>query len=113
MQPSRASANVLPTTGWPAIGISVPGVKIRMRTSVSGRSRAGHERRLGKTDLAGDLLHGLAGKAGRIGKDGELVAAEAAIGEDVVVEVPIPGNAHARMFILSFTVHGLPFTCLR
>ena len=38
--PSRASANVLPTTGWPAIGISVPGVKIRMRTSVSGRSAA-------------------------------------------------------------------------
>ncbi len=36
--PSRASANVLPTTGWPAIGSSVPGVKIRMRTSVSGRS---------------------------------------------------------------------------
>ena len=36
--PSRASANVLPTTGWPAIGISLPGVKIRMRTSVSGRS---------------------------------------------------------------------------
>ncbi len=38
--PSRASAKMLPTTGCPAIGISVPGVKIRMRTSVSGPSDA-------------------------------------------------------------------------
>ena len=38
MTPSCASANVLPITGWPAIGSSLPGVKIRMRISVSGRS---------------------------------------------------------------------------
>ncbi|RPI57713.1 MAG: hypothetical protein EHM55_00860 [Acidobacteria bacterium] len=37
-RPSRARANVLPTTGWPAMGISVPVVKIRMRTSLSARS---------------------------------------------------------------------------
>ena len=29
-----ASANVLPMVGWPAIGTSRPGVKIRIRTSV-------------------------------------------------------------------------------
>ena len=58
---------------------------------------AGHERRLRKADLAGDLLHRPRRQSGRLGKDGELVAAEAAIGEDVVVEVPVAGNAHARM----------------
>jgi hypothetical protein len=36
--PVRASANVLPIVGWPAIGSSSPGVKIRIRTSVSVRS---------------------------------------------------------------------------
>ena len=85
MAPSRASANVLPTTGWPAIGISVPGVKMRMRTSVSGRSAWRDERRFCKADLAGDLLHGLRRKARRLRKDRELVAAEPAVGEDVVV----------------------------
>ena len=38
MTPARASANVLPIVGWPAIGSSSPGVKMRIRTSVSGRS---------------------------------------------------------------------------
>ena len=38
MTPARASANVVPMVGWPAIGISSPGVKIRMRTSVPGVS---------------------------------------------------------------------------
>ena len=33
MTPSADSANVLPITGWPAIGSSSPGVKIRMRMS--------------------------------------------------------------------------------
>jgi hypothetical protein len=33
-----ASANVLPIVGWPAIGISTYGVKMRMRTSVPGAS---------------------------------------------------------------------------
>ena len=37
-KPVCASANVLPTVGWPAIGISWSGVKIRMRTSVPGDS---------------------------------------------------------------------------
>ena len=71
---------------------------------------AGHERRLGKTDFAGDLLHGRRRQSGSLRKDGKLVAAKAAVGEYVVVDVPIPGNAHARMFILSFTVHRLPLT---
>ena len=36
--PVRASAKVLPIVGWPAIGSSWPGVKIRMRTSVPALS---------------------------------------------------------------------------
>ena len=36
--PARASANVLPIVGCPAIGSSSPGVKIRIRTSVSACS---------------------------------------------------------------------------
>ena len=38
MTPVRASANVLPIVGWPAIGSSSPGVKMRIRTSVPGSS---------------------------------------------------------------------------
>ena len=38
MTPVRASANVVPMVGWPAIGSSSPIVKMRMRTSVSCRS---------------------------------------------------------------------------
>ena len=41
IRPVCASANVLPIVGWPAIGSSTPGVKIRMRTSVSAARRAG------------------------------------------------------------------------
>ena len=40
MRPSRASANVVPMVGWPAIGNSSPGVKIRTRASVPGVSAA-------------------------------------------------------------------------
>ena len=36
--PDRASANVLPMVGWPAIGSSSAGVKMRIRTSVPGPS---------------------------------------------------------------------------
>ena len=36
--PARASANVVPIVGCPAIGSSSPGVKIRIRASVPGRS---------------------------------------------------------------------------
>ena len=38
MTPLSASANVVPMVGWPAIGSSLPGVKMRIRMSVSGRS---------------------------------------------------------------------------
>ncbi len=38
--PDRASANVLPMTGCPAIGISEPGVKMRIRVSVAPSSGA-------------------------------------------------------------------------
>ena len=66
-----------------------------------GALGCGDERRFGKADLAGDLLHGLRRQARRLRKDRELVAAEPAIGEHVVVQVPVAGNAHARMFILA------------
>ena len=65
----------------------------------------GHERGLGKTNLACDLLHRPGAQAGGVRKDRELVAAEPAIGEHVVMEIPVAGNAHARMFILTFTVY--------
>ena len=89
MTPARASANVLPIVGWPAIGSSSPGVKIRMRTSVSALLRRQHERRLGKIHLLGDRLHRLGGQAAAVEEDGELVAAEEVVGEDVVVKVAV------------------------
>ncbi len=36
--PESASAKVVPMVGWPAIGNSAPGVKMRMRMSVPGVS---------------------------------------------------------------------------
>ena len=39
--PVCASANVLPIVGWPAIGISLQGVKMRIRMSVPGAPPAG------------------------------------------------------------------------
>jgi energy-coupling factor transporter ATP-binding protein EcfA2 len=36
--PLRASANVVPIVGWPAVGSSSPGVKMRRRASVPGCS---------------------------------------------------------------------------
>ncbi len=38
--PSCASANVVPIVGWPAMGNSEPGVKIRMRMSVPAVSES-------------------------------------------------------------------------
>ena len=86
MTPSIASANVLPIVGCPAIGSSSPGVKIRIRTSPP---RSG-----GKMNVDSEKAISLAmrcicvgGQSLRLGKHGELIAFEAAIGEDVEVEV--------------------------
>ena len=94
MTPLRASANVLPMVGWPAIGSSAPGVKMRIRTSVSGRSG-------GSTNVVSEKFISLAiacivlgRQAAAVEKDRQLVAAEHAIGEDVVVQITI--RSHLR-----------------
>ena len=91
MTPSSASAKVLPITGCPAIGNSVPGVKMRMRTSVPAASA-------GRMNVHSEKFISLViacicvgREPARVVEDGELVAFELAVGEDVVVEV-----AHRR-----------------
>ena len=79
---------MLPIVGCPAIGSSDPGVKIRIRTSPATLGRK-NERRFGEGHLLGDALHLLGGQALRFGKHRQLIALEAAIGEDVEVEVAI------------------------
>ena len=72
--------------GCPASGSSVPGVKIRMRTSPvpSGGTR----RSSLKVHLGGDALHSRCGDVSRrLGVDRELVALEGRGGKHVVVEV--------------------------
>jgi hypothetical protein len=54
-----------------------------------------HEGALGEVELAGDLLHPRLGKAAGVGQDGQRVAAERAIGEDVADEVPVAHRRHA------------------
>ena len=50
MTPVCASANVLPIVGWPAIGISFTGVKMRMRMSVPDCSD-------GRTNVLSEKIH--------------------------------------------------------
>src|SRR5262245_1496016 len=54
---------------------------------IAGRRRRIDEDRLGQVELAGDGLEEVDGKAPRIGEDGEGVAAEGTIGEDVTGHV--------------------------
>ena len=89
MTPSRASANVVPIVGCPAIGSSSPGVKIRMRTSVPAASA-------GSTNVVSEKFISLAiacivsaDRPAAVEEHGELVAAEEVIGEDVVVKVAV------------------------
>ena len=89
MTPVRASANVLPIVGWPAIGSSSPGVKIRIRTSVPAVSG-------GSTNVVSEKFISLAiacivsaGQSAAVENDGELIAAEEMVGEDVVVKVAV------------------------
>ena len=79
----------MPIVGCPAIGSSSPGVKIRMRTSVPGRSG-------GSTNVVSEKFISLAiacivsADSPRPSRnDRELVAAEEMIGEDVVVKVAV------------------------
>ena len=87
--PARASANVLPIVGCPAIGSSSPGVKMRIRDVGVGPLGRQHECRLGEVHLLRDRLHRLGRQAAAVEKDRELIAAEQVIGEDVVVEIAI------------------------
>ena len=79
----------MPIVGWPAIGSSSPGVKIRIRTSVPGRSG-------GSTNVVSEKFISLAiacivsvGQPAAVEEDGQLVAAEEMVGEDVVVKVAV------------------------
>ena len=76
MTPASASAKVDPTVGWPAIGISRPGVKIRIRMSVSGRSAGRMKVDSEKFISFVTACIVSAGEAARIEEDGQLVAAE-------------------------------------
>ena len=87
MTPVCASANVLPIVGCPAIGISIVGVKMRMRMSVSGRSA-------GRMNVLSEKFISRAMRciccrvdAARIGEHGELIAEQRVAGEDVVVKI--------------------------
>jgi len=77
-----ARTQLVPTVGWPANGTSRAGVKMRTRHAV--RPRGGqHERRLGQVHLTSHRLHLAVGGAAGVEHDGERVASEGAIGEDV------------------------------
>ena len=84
-----ASANVLPIVGCPAIGISFPGVKIRIRAVGVAPLGRQDERRLGEIHLAARSPASLGRQPAAVEEDGELIAAEEMIGEDVVVQVPV------------------------
>ena len=80
---------MLPMVGCPAIGSSSPGVKIRMRTSVPAVSG-------GSTNVVSEKFISFAiacmvsvGESPAVEDDGELVAAEEMVGEDVVVKVAV------------------------
>ena len=76
MTPSSASAKVLPIVGCPAIGSSVPGVKMRMRTSVPAAS-AGRMNVLSEKFISLVIVCICVGReAARVVEDGELVAFE-------------------------------------
>lgn len=45
--------------------------------------------RLGKIELAGDLLHKFIAQTASIGKDGQLVASEDHVGEDICSEITV------------------------
>ncbi len=51
------------------------------------------ERRLRVVELARDVLQPVLGDAGGVGEDGELVAAEQLVGEDVGGQVAVAGHA--------------------
>ena len=77
---------MLPIVGWPAIGSSSPGVKIRIRKSPpasGGKMNVDSEKFISRAIA----LHLRRRQAARLGEHRQLVAFEGAIGEDVEVEV--------------------------
>ena len=69
-----------PSVGWPAKGISKVGVKMRTCASPFGRQ---DERRLGQVELQCQRLHRRVVHAARIFEDGQRIAGERRLGEDV------------------------------
>ena len=77
----------VPITGWPAKGISMVGVKMRTRAVWAVSSGGIDEGDLGEVELGRDGLQVGLGQGGGVGEDGQLVAAEAGVGEDVVDDI--------------------------
>ena len=84
-----ANANVLPIVGCPAIGSSSPGVKMRIRTCVRRRLRRKNERHSENAISCVMRCISSTERPRRLRKDGELVAFERRVGEDVEVEVSV------------------------
>ena len=96
---ARRGRTPLPSVGWPAKGSSTAGVKILMRTSASSLDG-------GRTNTVSDRFVSFASacivsvvEVACIGEDGELVACERDVGEDVaddVAEAPHGATLAAR-----------------
>ena len=72
---------MVPSTGWPAKGSSVAGVK---NPDARARYVGGQdEDRLGVVHLACEVLHGVVVQLTAVGEDGELVARQRRVGEHV------------------------------
>ena len=83
MTPARASANVLPMVGCPAIGSSAPGVKMRM-PDVGVRRSGGRMNVVSEKFISlaiACIVSVVSPRPSR--KHGQLVAAEEVVGEDV------------------------------
>ncbi len=76
------STNAVPRHGWPANRSSFCGVKIRIRTRPA-LARRQHEDGLGEAELERQRLHRQLVEVARVGEDGELVAGERRVREDV------------------------------
>ena len=77
----------MPTFGCPANGISIVGREDAHLEVVRWVARLADEARLGVVELARDALHRVRVQPVRVEDDGERVAAEALVGEDVERDV--------------------------
>ena len=104
----------MPTVGCPANGISLAGVKMRTRAVCARLLRLQHEHGLGQVELARDRLHARAVQPVGVEHDGQRIAGEARVGEDVEdVELqlhrallPAWSGAHIAGFPADFQAAG-------